>query len=84
MSRGACVPPKSTSPVDTASVDRVHVVVVGACGDIGQPLSLLLKMNPDVTRLSLYDVGASPAAAELNASCHGDGTEWVVHAAGPV
>lgn len=34
----------------------VKVAVVGAAGGIGQPLSLLLKLNPKVTELSLYDV----------------------------
>jgi malate dehydrogenase len=32
------------------------VAVVGAAGGIGQPLSLLLKMNPLVTELSCYDL----------------------------
>jgi len=32
------------------------VAVVGAAGGIGQPLSLLLKLNPRVTALALYDV----------------------------
>ena len=41
----------------------MHVAVVGACGGIGQPLSLLLKMNPDVTQLSLYDVAATAGVA---------------------
>jgi malate dehydrogenase len=30
--------------------------VLGAAGGIGQPLSLLLKLNPQVTELSCYDV----------------------------
>jgi malate/lactate dehydrogenase len=30
--------------------------VLGAAGGIGQPLSLLLKLNPLVTELSCYDV----------------------------
>ncbi|WVO14347.1 malate dehydrogenase, NAD-dependent [Cryptococcus depauperatus] len=34
----------------------VKAVVCGAAGGIGQPLSLLLKLNPLVTELSLYDV----------------------------
>jgi malate dehydrogenase len=34
----------------------VKAVVCGAAGGIGQPLSLLLKLNPSVTELSLYDV----------------------------
>ena len=32
----------------------------GAAGGIGQPLALLLKMNPLVGALSLYDVVATP------------------------
>jgi len=35
---------------------NVKVAVVGAAGGIGQPLSLLLKLNPDVTELSCFDV----------------------------
>lgn len=34
----------------------VKVCVVGAAGGIGQPLSLLLKLNPKISELSLYDV----------------------------
>lgn len=34
----------------------VKVTVCGAAGGIGQPLSLLLKLNPQVTQLSLFDV----------------------------
>ena len=36
------------------------VGAAGAAGGIGQPLSLLLKMNPRVGELSLYDVVATP------------------------
>ena len=32
------------------------VAVLGAAGGIGQPLSLLLKMNNMVTNLALYDI----------------------------
>ena len=32
------------------------VCVIGAAGGIGQPLSLLLKNNVNVSELSLYDV----------------------------
>jgi malate dehydrogenase len=39
------------------------VVVVGAAGGIGQPLSLLLKMNPLVSELSLYDIVNTPGVA---------------------
>ncbi|EDW94365.1 malate dehydrogenase [Drosophila yakuba] len=34
----------------------LKVTVVGSVGGIGQPLSLLLKLNPDVSTLSLYDI----------------------------
>ncbi|GMF80080.1 unnamed protein product [[Candida] boidinii] len=32
------------------------VTVCGAAGGIGQPLSLMLKLNPYIDELSLYDV----------------------------
>jgi malate dehydrogenase len=36
------------------------VAVLGASGGIGQPLSLLMKMNPLVSVLHLYDVVNTP------------------------
>jgi malate dehydrogenase len=39
------------------------VAVLGAAGGIGQPLSLLLKMNPRVTDLALYDIRGAPGVA---------------------
>jgi malate dehydrogenase len=39
------------------------VAVLGAAGGIGQPLSLLLKANPRVGELSLYDVANTPGVA---------------------
>ncbi|KAK4703768.1 malate dehydrogenase, partial [Phenoliferia sp. Uapishka_3] len=41
----------------------VKVVVLGAAGGIGQPLSLLLKQNPLVTKLSLFDIRGCPGVA---------------------
>jgi malate dehydrogenase len=38
-------------------------VVLGAAGGIGQPLSLLLKANPLVTELVLYDIVNTPGVA---------------------
>lgn len=38
----------------------VKVTVCGAAGGIGQPLSLLLKLNKNVTSLSLFDVVNAP------------------------
>ncbi|KAJ6021487.1 hypothetical protein N7540_006991 [Penicillium herquei] len=39
------------------------VAVLGAGGGIGQPLSLLLKLNPRVTELALYDIRGGPGVA---------------------
>ncbi len=41
----------------------VKVTVLGAAGGIGQPLSLLLKSNPLITDLALYDVVNCPGVA---------------------
>jgi len=41
----------------------VKAVVLGAAGGIGQPLSLLLKANPAVTELALYDIVNAPGVA---------------------
>lgn len=41
--------------------------MLGAAGGIGQPLSLLLKMNRLVTELSLYDIAnVAGVAADLS------------------
>eukprot|EP00918_Siedleckia_nematoides_P018933 GHVU01040413.1.p1 GENE.GHVU01040413.1~~GHVU01040413.1.p1 ORF type:complete len:338 (+),score=35.97 GHVU01040413.1:113-1126(+) len=40
----------------TSSKDNARVAVLGASGGIGQPLSLLLKTNPRITNLALYDI----------------------------
>lgn len=37
--------------------------MLGASGGIGQPLSLLLKNSPVVSRLSLYDIAHTPGVA---------------------
>lgn len=45
----------------------MKVAILGAAGGIGQPLSLLLKNNPKVTELSLYDVvNTAGVAADLS------------------
>ncbi|KAF9468267.1 L-malate dehydrogenase [Collybia nuda] len=41
----------------------VKAVVLGAAGGIGQPLALLLKANPLVTELGLYDIVNTPGVA---------------------
>jgi malate dehydrogenase len=61
------------------------VAVLGAGGGIGQPLSLLLKTDPLVTGLSLYDVRGAPgvAADVSHVNTHSvvkgyEQAEWVV------
>jgi malate dehydrogenase len=39
------------------------VAVLGAAGGIGQPLALLMKINPLVSSLSLYDIAGTPGVA---------------------
>ncbi|KAJ7270907.1 NAD-malate dehydrogenase [Mycena rebaudengoi] len=41
----------------------VKAVVLGAAGGIGQPLSLLLKTNPLITELGLFDIVNTPGVA---------------------
>ncbi|KAJ2535790.1 hypothetical protein EV175_006874, partial [Coemansia sp. RSA 1933] len=41
----------------------VNVAILGAAGGIGQPLSLLLKLNTNVTKLHLYDIVNVPGVA---------------------
>ncbi|KAM3382612.1 malate dehydrogenase, mitochondrial [Capsicum galapagoense] len=46
---------------DSAPVRKV--AILGAAGGIGQPLSLLMKLNPLVSRLALYDISGTPGVA---------------------
>jgi malate dehydrogenase len=68
------------APVGAAAQQQrgYKVSVLGAAGGIGQPLSLLLKINPRVTALTCYDVAPiTPGVAvdlshiSSNASCTG-------------
>ena len=34
--------------------DRIKVAVLGAAGGIGQPLSLLIQMDPNVDEIALF------------------------------
>lgn len=53
----------------TASQSHSHsqperkVAILGAAGGIGQPLALLMKLNPLVSSLSLYDIANTPGVA---------------------
>ncbi|KAE9406152.1 malate dehydrogenase [Gymnopus androsaceus JB14] len=53
----------STRLFSTSSARHTKVTVLGAGGGIGQPLSLLLKQDPLVSSLSLYDIRGAPGVA---------------------
>jgi len=44
----------------SSSARQTKVAVLGAGGGIGQPLSLLLKMEPLISQLALYDIRGAP------------------------
>uniref|UniRef100_A0A161ZX22 malate dehydrogenase n=1 Tax=Daucus carota subsp. sativus TaxID=79200 RepID=A0A161ZX22_DAUCS len=46
--------------LSSSSTPHRKVAVLGAAGGIGQPLSLLMKLNPLVSQLSLYDIAGTP------------------------
>ncbi|KAF7872914.1 uncharacterized protein EAF02_008985 [Botrytis sinoallii] len=52
-----------TRAFSASARDLSKVTVLGAAGGIGQPLSLLLKLNPRVTDLALYDIRGGPGVA---------------------
>lgn len=47
----------------TSALKNNKVAVMGASGGIGQPLSMLLKVNPLVTQLNLFDIVHTPGVA---------------------
>merc|ERR1712042_44583 len=49
--------------LSTSATNNTAVAVMGAAGGIGQPLSMLLKLNPAVTKLNLYDIVHTPGDA---------------------
>eukprot|EP00227_Mantoniella_beaufortii_P013941 CAMPEP_0197586636 /NCGR_PEP_ID=MMETSP1326-20131121/8540_1 /TAXON_ID=1155430 /ORGANISM="Genus nov. species nov., Strain RCC2288" /LENGTH=365 /DNA_ID=CAMNT_0043151281 /DNA_START=141 /DNA_END=1238 /DNA_ORIENTATION=+ len=53
----------SSRRVAAVTTSAFKVAVLGAAGGIGQPLSLLLKMNPLIKELSLYDIANTPGVA---------------------
>ncbi|KAI0676646.1 malate dehydrogenase [Trametes maxima] len=64
FARSAAAALKAQSRQFSSSAARQSkVAVLGAGGGIGQPLSLLLKLNPHVTELSLYDIRGAPGVA---------------------
>lgn len=55
--------------LSTTQSNNVKVAVLGASGGIGQPLSLLLKNNPIIQHLSLYDIAHTPGVAADLSHC---------------
>ena len=55
--------PSAARCFSASATNRTKVAVLGAGGGIGQPLSLLLKSDPLVTSLSLYDIRGAPGVA---------------------
>jgi len=58
-----------TRSLSTSSINNTAVAVMGASGGIGQPLSLLLKLNPAVSKLALYDIVHTPGVAADLSHC---------------
>lgn len=59
----ACGIFSSSRLFSSSAVKQTKVAVLGAGGGIGQPLSLLLKNDPLVTSLNLYDIRGAPGVA---------------------
>lgn len=61
---------RATAPTARRSavvVEAKKVALLGAAGGIGQPLALLLKMNPQISELRLYDImNVKGVAADLS------------------
>lgn len=61
---------KLSRSIVTSGTRGYRVAVLGASGGIGQPLSLLLKLEPKVSELSLFDVVRTPGiAADISHCC---------------
>lgn len=51
------------SSFSTTPASAAKVAVLGAAGGIGQPLSLLCKLSPEISELSCYDIVGTPGVA---------------------
>jgi malate dehydrogenase len=60
----------STSTLRNAGKSGFKVAVLGASGGIGQPLSLLLKINPLISHLALYDIQHTAGVAADLSHCN--------------
>merc|ERR1712012_1216609 len=68
----------ATRQFSTSGSRQKTVAVMGASGGIGQPLSMLLKLNPAVTKLNLYDIVHTPGvAADLSCETKSTSTGFV-------
>ena len=67
---GAGREPLRGYPELSLTIVALQVAVLGAAGGIGQPLSLLLKMNPLVSQLALYDIANTPGVAADLSHCN--------------
>jgi len=47
----------------------MKVALLGASGGIGQPMALLMKMNPLISHLALYDIVHTPGVAADVSHC---------------
>ncbi|KIJ27695.1 hypothetical protein M422DRAFT_126304, partial [Sphaerobolus stellatus SS14] len=63
FSRTALRTARASRAFSTTPARHTKVAVLGAGGGIGQPLSLLLKSEPLVSNLSLYDIRGAPGVA---------------------
>jgi len=73
---------RTVGGIDRVASRGYKVAVLGAAGGIGQPMALLLKLNPLVTELSCYDVApVTPGVAvdldhcSSNSNCVGYGAD---------
>lgn len=62
--------PRRARCISGANVPVLMILSVCAGGGIGQPLSLLLKMNKLVTELALYDIAGTPGVAADLSHCN--------------
>jgi len=60
-------PAARASRLSCAAAKGYKVALLGAAGGIGQPLALLLKMQPYISQLALYDIAnVAGVAADLS------------------
>ena len=66
VSRRVAAPARATR-LSCAAAKGYKVALLGAAGGIGQPLALLLKMQPYISQLALYDIAnVKGVAADLS------------------